>query len=96
MGILEVVPGEIAVIQRGIKFKVGLVNCSAARGYILEVYNGHFVLPELGPIGVQSSISSHQSTRQACCTACEKQVSSTILAAVAAQESCVKLCMRVV
>ena len=62
MGILEVVPGEIAVVQRGIKFKVGLVKCSAARGYILEVYNGHFVLPELGPIGVQSSISCQQST----------------------------------
>ena len=51
MGILEVVPGEIVVIQRGIKFRVELVQSEAARGYVLEVYAGHFVLPELGPIG---------------------------------------------
>ena len=53
MGILGVAPGEIIVIQRGIRFKVELLQSQAARGYILEVYNGHFVLPELGPIGAQ-------------------------------------------
>lgn len=42
-------PHEICVIQRGIRFSVDLDEPS--RGYILEVYNRHFVLPDLGPIG---------------------------------------------
>lgn len=52
MGVLHVVSGEICVVQRGIRFRVGLLDdATAARGYVLEVYNAHFVLPELGPIG---------------------------------------------
>jgi homogentisate 1,2-dioxygenase len=48
-GILEIKPGEIAVIPRGIKFRV---ECTEAiRGYICENYGAHFRLPELGPIG---------------------------------------------
>ena len=43
-------PLEICVIQRGIKFSVDLVD-GKARGYITEVYKGHFVIPDLGPIG---------------------------------------------
>ena len=31
------------------KFSVDVEEPS--RGYILEVYNGHFTLPDLGPIG---------------------------------------------
>jgi homogentisate 1,2-dioxygenase len=50
MGILEVAPGEIAVIQRGIKFRVELVD-REARGYICENYGALFRLPDLGPIG---------------------------------------------
>ena len=50
-------PGEIVVIQRGIHFSVVLEGPS--RGYILEVYNGHFKLPELGPIGNFGSHSNH-------------------------------------
>lgn len=42
-------PNEIIVIPRGFVFTVD-IN-SAARGYVLEVYNGGFQLPELGPIG---------------------------------------------
>ncbi|KDO33796.1 homogentisate 1,2-dioxygenase [Saprolegnia parasitica CBS 223.65] len=49
MGKLLVSPHEICVIQRGIRFNVELDG--PARGYILEVYNRHFVLPDLGPIG---------------------------------------------
>jgi homogentisate 1,2-dioxygenase len=49
MGIILIEPTEIAVIQRGIKFSVDIT--SASRGYILEVYSGHFVIPDLGPIG---------------------------------------------
>ncbi len=50
MGILEVGPGEIAVIQRGIKFSVDLPD-KQARGYLCENYGALFRLPELGPIG---------------------------------------------
>ena len=52
LGKLEVGPGEIAVVPRGIKFKVGLPD-RAARGYICENYGAPFRLPELGPIGSQ-------------------------------------------
>jgi homogentisate 1,2-dioxygenase len=50
MGILEAAPGEIAVIQRGIKFRVELPD-DRARGYICENYGALFRLPDLGPIG---------------------------------------------
>ena len=48
-GVLFVKPGEIVVVQRAVRFSVR-VNGSV-RGYIAEVYDGHFALPELGPIG---------------------------------------------
>lgn len=47
LGRLCVKPNEIAVIPRGIAFSVD----GNGRGYVLEIYKGHFVLPELGPIG---------------------------------------------
>ena len=48
-GLLEVDPLEVAVIPRGMRFQVsGTTKCS---GYMLEVYDGHFELPDLGPIG---------------------------------------------
>ena len=50
MGILEAAPGEIAVIQRGIRFRVELLD-NVARGYICENYGALFRLPDLGPIG---------------------------------------------
>lgn len=49
MGIIHAEPTEIVVIQRGIKFSVAVEGPS--RGYILEVFSGHFVIPDLGPIG---------------------------------------------
>jgi homogentisate 1,2-dioxygenase len=49
-GFLEVFPGEIVVIPRGIYFSIGLPD-GPSRGYVLEVYEGHFRLPELGPLG---------------------------------------------
>jgi homogentisate 1,2-dioxygenase len=52
LGKLEIRPGEIAVIPRGLKFKVALLE-KAARGYACENYGAHFRLPELGPIGAQ-------------------------------------------
>jgi homogentisate 1,2-dioxygenase len=49
-GIIDIEPGEIAVIPRGVKIRVELRN-GAARGYICENYGGAFSLPERGPIG---------------------------------------------
>ncbi|MCU4748876.1 MULTISPECIES: homogentisate 1,2-dioxygenase [Streptomyces] len=49
-GVLEAGPGHIALIPRGVRFRVELPN-GAARGYVCENYGRPFVLPELGPIG---------------------------------------------
>jgi homogentisate 1,2-dioxygenase len=51
-GKLTVAPGEIAVVPRGMKFKVELLE-KQARGYLCENYGAPFRLPELGPIGAQ-------------------------------------------
>ncbi|MEW6690212.1 MAG: homogentisate 1,2-dioxygenase [Pseudomonadota bacterium] len=51
LGKIEVEPREIAVIPRGMKFKVALEG--QARGYVCENYGAPFRLPELGPIGSQ-------------------------------------------
>ncbi|XP_781103.4 homogentisate 1,2-dioxygenase isoform X1 [Strongylocentrotus purpuratus] len=48
-GKMLVNPNEICVIQQGMKFSV-FVN-GPSRGYVLEVFDGHFTLPDLGPIG---------------------------------------------
>jgi homogentisate 1,2-dioxygenase len=52
LGKIEVKPGEIAVIPRGMKFKVGLPG-GPSRGYVCENYGAPFRLPELGPLGSQ-------------------------------------------
>jgi homogentisate 1,2-dioxygenase len=53
-------PGEIVVVQRGVKFAVDpIVDGIGARGYILEVYSGHFELPDLGPIGANGLANPH-------------------------------------
>jgi len=49
-GIIDIEPGEIAVIPRGIKFRAEL-PAGPARGYVCENYGGKFTLPERGPIG---------------------------------------------
>ncbi len=66
LGVLEVAPGEIAIVPRGIKFRVEIVGAepttarkgngrsephTPARGYICENHGQPFRLPELGPIG---------------------------------------------
>ncbi|KAL5457206.1 hypothetical protein EMCRGX_G034451 [Ephydatia muelleri] len=48
-GQLYVKPNEIVIIPQGIRFTVNVFG--PTRGYILEVFNGHFQLPNLGPIG---------------------------------------------
>jgi homogentisate 1,2-dioxygenase len=50
LGIIEIGAGEIAVIPRGLKFRVELPE-GEARGYICENYGAQFRLPDLGPIG---------------------------------------------
>jgi homogentisate 1,2-dioxygenase len=49
LGRLEVAPGEIAVLPRGVRFRVELDG--PARGYVCENYDAPFRLPELGPVG---------------------------------------------
>lgn len=65
LGMLQVGPGSIAVIPRGLKFRVepapegassttgeaGDLNKTVSRGYICENYGQQFRLPDLGPIG---------------------------------------------
>jgi len=50
LGKIEVGPGEICVLPRGLKYRVELLE-HAARGYICENYGPQFRLPDLGPIG---------------------------------------------
>jgi len=50
LGQLEVAPGEIAVLPRGVRFRVELAG-ARARGYVCENYGAPFELPERGPIG---------------------------------------------
>ncbi len=49
-GVIEIAPGEICVIPRGVVFRVELID-GPARAYICENYGGAFVLPDRGPIG---------------------------------------------
>jgi homogentisate 1,2-dioxygenase len=50
LGRIELEPQEIAVIPRGLRFRVEL-QAGAARGYICENFGAPFKLPDLGPIG---------------------------------------------
>jgi homogentisate 1,2-dioxygenase len=47
---MQVSPCEIAVIPRGMKFKVQLPG-GPSRGYVCENYGAKFTMPERGPIG---------------------------------------------
>jgi homogentisate 1,2-dioxygenase len=60
LGVLTVAPREIAVVPRGVCFRVELPDMEAGgtdstggavRGYVCENYGAPFRLPELGPIG---------------------------------------------
>ena len=50
LGRVAVEPQQIAVIPRGVRFRVELPD-GAARGYVCENYGAPFRLPDLGPIG---------------------------------------------
>jgi len=51
-GKLFLQPGEIFVVQRGVRFGINLAEgTKAARGYITEVWGSMWELPDLGPLG---------------------------------------------
>ncbi|MFJ6607475.1 homogentisate 1,2-dioxygenase [Streptomyces lydicus] len=57
-GLLRAEPGEVALIPRGVRFRVELLDAApdggpdpTARGYVCENYGRPFELPDLGPIG---------------------------------------------
>ncbi len=50
MGRIDLSPGQIAVVPRGVRFRTELPD-GAARGYVAENYGALFRLPDLGPIG---------------------------------------------
>jgi len=49
MGKMTVDQLEIAVIPRGVRFSVDVTEIS--KGWVCEIFKGHFVIPDLGPIG---------------------------------------------
>jgi len=59
LGVIEVNPGEVCCLPRGLKFRVSIAEGGNptgregvnARGYICENYGAQFRLPDLGPIG---------------------------------------------
>src|SRR5690606_15968919 len=60
LGVIDVKPGEVCCIPRGLKFRVELQDTEnprsairnlQSRGYICENYGAQFRLPDLGPIG---------------------------------------------
>ncbi|WP_425229552.1 homogentisate 1,2-dioxygenase [Sphingomonas sp.] len=50
LGRIELAPLQVALIPRGIRFRVKLPD-GQARGYVCENYGALFRLPDLGPIG---------------------------------------------
>ncbi|NRH28769.1 homogentisate 1,2-dioxygenase [Pseudomonas sp. MS19] len=50
LGVVQVEPLEIAIIPRGMKFRVELLDATA-RGYLCENHGCALRLPDLGPIG---------------------------------------------
>ena len=50
MGVLEVGPQQVAVVPRGVRFRVELPD-GPSRGYVLENFGAPLRLPGLGPIG---------------------------------------------
>lgn len=50
LGRIDIAPGQIALIPRGVRFRA-LLPDGTARGYVAENYGALFRLPDLGPIG---------------------------------------------
>jgi len=58
LGVIAVAPGSIALIPRGMRFRVELDGEDEARGYVAENHGAMFRLPELGPIGANGLASA--------------------------------------
>lgn len=60
LGLLAARPGEVALIPRGVRFRVELLDTDGApaRGYVCENYGQPFELPNLGPIGANGLASA--------------------------------------
>ena len=56
-GLIEIKPGEVCVIPRGVIFRVELTG-GPARAYVCENYGAAFTLPDRGPIGANSCCNS--------------------------------------
>ena len=55
-GVLIVSPGEIALMPRGMVFRVELLD-GPSRGYVCENYGTYFEPPERGPIGANGLVN---------------------------------------
>ena len=58
LGAMQVGPGSVAVIPRGLKFRVEPAAGDKCRGYVCENYGAQFRLPDLGPIGANGLANS--------------------------------------
>jgi len=57
-GKMHVEPLELALIPRGSVFQVNLLpGTKEVRGYCLENFGDHFVIPNLGPIGISAGLA---------------------------------------
>ncbi len=68
LGVLEIEPQQIALIPRGVRLRVELLDATA-RGYLCENFGAPFRLPDLGPIG--SNCLANPRDFQAPCAAYE-------------------------
>jgi len=57
LGVLDVAPGEMAVVPRGVRFRVEIAS-PLARGYVGENHGAPLRLPELGAIGANGLASA--------------------------------------
>ena len=74
LGKIDIAPGEIAIIPRGMKFKVEVLK-GPSRGYLCENYGAKFTLPHRGPIGAnclanardfKTPVAAYEDKRTAC------------------------------
>ncbi len=65
-GVIEVSPGEICVIPRGVIFRAELIG-GPVRGYVCENYGASFTLPDRGPIGANCLANPRDFSRSRRC-----------------------------
>ncbi len=74
LGRFTVEPQQIALIPRGLRFRVALLH-GPARGYVCENYGALFRLPDLGPIGAnglanprdfETPVAAYEDTDEPC------------------------------